>query len=216
MKKNLFVLIALALMVFFGVGTVMAADAKTQTRFITGFNIAEPVNSFTPYVIYNYCNFADLTTGSATGVTGGDVVQMLKIPAGTYIKSVGAMISTKWTTTGATCYPVTIGDGNDAKGWIREMDWGPSASGVSTSAGNTNWSVYAATLATGVTTMIRPEYFKSGGSYYKSADTIDAVIPVLGRTADLPGGASGLTDFVLKIWAEAIKMPAQYNYRRKN
>jgi hypothetical protein len=211
LKRFTSIIAALAL-IFCVSGTAMARDAMTQTRFITGFALPEPVGNFTPFVIYNYCNFADLSNGAQAGVTGGDVVQLLKIPAGTYVKQVGIMISTAYTTAGATCVGVQIGDGADVNGWLEEVDLGPTATGVSVSSGSTNWAVYI--TAAGVTTMNRPAYSRSGGSYYKSADTIDAVIPILGRTSGLPGGTSGVTNGIIKVWAEAIKMPASYNYKR--
>ena len=202
LKKLFFVLCA----VFIIAGVSLAA---THTDFVTGNPVYDPKDNEV-FIISNTLDFADLTTGGNSGVTGGDVVQLLDIPAGTIVKNVGIYIYSAWSTSGATCPGVTIGDGSDANGWLLDVDFGPTASGVSASSGNTTYDTYK--TAAGVTTLVRPAYYKLGGKYYSTADTIDAVIPTITHLDGHPGAVSSCSDFQLMIWAEAIKPSTQNAY----
>jgi hypothetical protein len=198
---------ALAL-VFCFAGLAMAEDAKVQSSFTTGFAQPQP-KDFEQYVISNYCNFADLKTGIYSGVTGGDTVQLLVIPAGTYVKKVGIRIASAWSTSGATANGVTIGDGSDVNGWIQSVDFGPTASGV---------SVSGATAAIDGTVAVAYSYAQGAysylGKYYSSADTIDAVIPIIARGSGVAGTIAGCTDLKVQVWAECYKPTSNYNYKR--
>ena len=207
--KRVTAYVAALALVFCFVGTAMAgAAAKVQTSFTTGFAQPQP-KDFEQYIISNYCYFGDLTTGVNSGVTGGDTVQLLRIPAGTYVKRVGIRIASAWSTSGATCNGVTIGDGDDTNGWIQTIDFGASASGVSISG------VTAAIDAT----VAAPYYPAQGaynwvGKYYTAADTIDAIIPVIARNTGDAGAIAGCTDMKIQVWAECYKPNTNYNYKR--
>lgn len=201
--------IAALALVFCFAGTAMAgAAAKVQTSFTTGF--AQPqARDFEQYIISNYCNFGDLTTGVYSGVTGGDTVQLLAIPAGTYVKKVGIRIASAWSTAGATCYGVTVGDDSDANGWIQSIDFGPTASGV---------SVSGVSAAIDGTASVNYAYAQGAysylGKYYSTADTIDATIPIIARGTGVAGTLSGCSDLKIQVWAEVYKPNTNYNYKR--
>jgi hypothetical protein len=208
MKKNWFVLIALTLMVVFGVGTVCA---ETHSRFITGFPVYQPKDGEV-FIISNTLDFSDLKTqgvyqgGTLNGVSRSDTVKLLPIPAGTIVKSVGVYISSAWSTSGVTCYGATIGDSSSTNGWLKAIDFGPSASGVSTSVGTSSWTVDG---GGGVSIINAPTYAYTGGKYYSTASTIDAVIPATSHQT-----YAKCTDFVMKVWAECVNPRSQKAYKR--
>jgi hypothetical protein len=198
---------ALALVFCFAGSAMAAGDAKVQSSFTTGF--ATPtVPEHQTFVISNYCDFSKLYTNTYSGVTGGDTVQLLVIPAGTMVNRVGIRIASAWSTSGATCNGVTIGDGSDANGWIQSIDFGPSASGVSVSG------VTAAIDSTSASYMPAQGAYAWVGKYYSSADTIDATIPVIARTAGLAGAIAGCTDMKIQVWAECYKPNSTYRYNQ--
>lgn len=193
--KRTFILLATITLVVCG-----SAMAATHSKFVTGNPIYDPKDNEV-FVISNTVDFGDLSTagpvatGVLSGVTPSDVVQLLDIPAGTIVKNVGIYIYSAWGTSGVTCPAVTIGDGTDPNGWITAVDFGPSASGVSNSNG-------AYVLVTTDFDLAK---------YYSTADTIDATIPAVANTWR-PQSLSGLTDFVLQIWAECVKPSTQEAY----
>lgn len=205
-----------------------AALAETHTEFVTG----NPVMDVQPgqvYVISNTLNFGDLDTPGpyATGILGGvsrfgETVQLLDVPANTYVRDVGINIYSAWGTTnaaavggsgtGLTMHGVQIGDGADTDGWIRTVDFGPSASGVSSGSisGTTLDAIGgAAGVITVATYTNMAAYHRVGGKMYTTADTIDALLPVYSHRA---ATVSGLTDFVLQVWAECVAVSSQQAY----
>lgn len=195
--KKIFSLISALVICIALAGTVWA---ETHTEFVTGNPIYQPVNDHAVYIISNTLDFADLTTvnasGGTSGVTNGDVVQLLDIPAGTIVKNIGARIYSAWSTSGATMAGVTIGDGTDPNGWITAFDFGAEATGVS----NSN----------GAYVLVTTDF--DTGKYYSAADTIDAVIPSINRQPGFPGAVGGATDFQLQIWAECVTPSVQNAY----
>lgn len=192
------------------------AMAETHTRFVTG-NPTTKAPDNTVFIISNTLDFSDLRTtgpsgtGALSGVTRSDVVQLLDIPAGTYVLGVGASIYSAWTTSGLTCSGVLIGDGSGTSGWIATMDWGPTASGTSTTSGVTGMGAGSA----GEYIVRHPGMGDGGGGkYYSAADTIDAVIPAGGDGWGGKAVASALTDFQLQIWAVCIKPSTQEAYTK--
>jgi hypothetical protein len=219
MKKNWFVAIVVAAMIFcFG-----TANAIDHTRFVSGVQTPEPPQSG-DYIISNTLYFSDLqTTGPSTvgflaGVSRGQTVSLLKIPADTIVKDMGIYIKSAWSNagTGATCAGVQIGDSSDTDGWFTEVDFGHTASGVSTSSGCTGYYTFIAE-SSGVSQMVRPEYFKPGGKYYTADTNIYATLPSTqhGTAANGAWYSGGLTDFQLTIWAECVKPSTQPRYKRK-
>lgn len=191
---------------FAGVAVAGTNDAKVQTSFTSGF--AQPsAPEWSTFVISNYCDFSKLYTGTNSGVTGGDTVQLLAIPAGTFVKHVGIRIASAWSTGGATCYGVTIGDGSDTNGWLKDIDFGPTASGTSVSSGVSSVSANAAWPEAG-------DYMIPGGKYYSTADTIDAIIPIVQRTTGVAGAVSAASDLKLQVWAECYKPNTRMNYNQ--
>jgi hypothetical protein len=219
MKKNWFVAIVVAAMIFcFG-----TANALDHTRFVSGVQTPEPPQSG-DYIISNTLYFSDLqTTGPSTvgflaGVSRGQTVSLLKIPADTIVKDMGIYIKSAWSNkgTGATCYGVTIGDSSDTDGWFEDVDFGGTASGVSMSSGSTSYQYFAA-AGSGTTIMVRPAYLEPGGKYYTVDTTIYATLPnpAHGTAASGAWYSGGLTDFQLTIWAECVKPSTQPRYKRK-
>ena len=215
--KRITSLFAALCLVFFMAGTAMAQT--THTRFITGAPQFEPKDN-SVFVIANTLDFTDLRatapygTAALAGVSRSDVVQLLSVPAGTIVKSVGVNIYSAWSTSGITAAGVTIGDGSDVDGWITAVDFGPSASGVSSSALNevsgfavgTNTTAGAHTMAY----VVNPgAYAFAGGKYYSAADTIDAVIPATSHQT-----YARCTDFVVRVWAECVKPSVKKAYTK--
>lgn len=199
------------LVVVMALGTAWMAFAETHSRFVTG-NPVYGGKANEVYIISNTLDFSDLRTagpsgtGILAGVTRGDTVQLLDIPAGVIVTSVGLNIYSAWTTSGLTCAAVTIGDGSDVDGWFRAVDFGPTASGVSVSSGA---SIYSSIY------QYSPGKYAlgEGGKYYSAADTIDAVIPNV-ATWGGPVAAAGLTDFVLRAWATCVKPSTNEAYTK--
>ena len=211
-KRFTYFTAVLALMVCLG-GT---AIAETHTEFVTGNPITGPVNENTPFIIGNYVDFADLNTpgnrtaGIVSGVTPGDTIQLLEIPAGTYVMDVGVRIASAWSTptiaaATSSCSNVAIGDGSSTSGWF-SMDWGPSASGV-TIASMTSGVTFSfpATVEYSPNYLTKGAYAMTGGKYYSAADTIDAVIPAANSRFFQQAAAGGVTDLQLQVWAICVQ-----------
>lgn len=214
--KRTWVSIVVVALIFCFVGFARAAE--THSRFVTGFVSPEPPQNV-PYIISNTLNFADLKTGVLSGVSRDDTVQLLPIPAGTIVKSVGINIYSAWSTVGTTCYGVTIGDGAGVTGWMPSVDFGPSATGVSGSYASevSGFATDAEPVTTGEHNMEYlnlGDYARVGGKYYSTADTIDAVIPAIQAVGGIDSSDAAVTDFVLRIWAECVKPSTQYRYKR--
>jgi len=194
MRSKTFKLVALAIVTVLLGGTVWAA---TITDFVTGNPVYAPDRDNAVFVISNKLDFGDIDDYANSGVTSSDVVQLLDIPAGMVVKNVGLRINTAWGAAGNTCYGVTIGDGTDPNGWITAVDFGPTSSGVS----RANGAYHLVTTDGDI------------GKYYSATDTIDAVIPEVAEATTGSGwSATGLTDFVVEVWAEGIMAPGGKNY----
>jgi len=214
MKKHWYVsIVVVCLALVFGLST---ADAATHSRFVTGVPVPEPTQG-APYVISNTLYFNDLQTrgpsgtGYLAGVSSADTVRLLPIPAGTIVRGVGVYIKSAWGTAGVTCGGVTIGDGDVTNGWLRAVDFGPTASGVSTSSGTSAWSMLG---TAGTSVIVSGAYASTGGKMYTTEDTIDAVLPAVQGWGGI-AAIAGLTDFQLTIWADCVKPSTQYKYKRK-
>lgn len=195
-------------------GTLFAASyafSAAHHTFITGNPTYQP-KSNEVYIISNRCDFGDLRTvgaggGILSGVTKGDYVTLLDIPAGTYVMAVGFEVITATTDSGITVANVLIGDDDDNDGWFSSgvsVTWGQSASGVSISSGG---STYLGGAGGGY-------YWKGGayghtGKYYSSGATISATLPAWGNQK----ATSGLSDFVVQPFAICIKPSSQKAYR---
>lgn len=216
MNWKRFTLIVAALMALCLVGGTAMAQT-THSRFVTGAPVHEPKDN-SVFVIANTLDFGDLRatapsgTAALAGVSKTDTVRLIYIPAGTIVKSVGVEIYSAWGTAGITAYGVTIGDGDDADGWLTSVDFGPSATGasISTLAEVSGFTVGTNTTG-GTHTMayvVAPgAYALKGGKSYTSADTIDAVMPTWTNTA-----YARCTNFVLRIWAECVKPSTKKAY----
>jgi hypothetical protein len=177
----------------FGVALVVALTGTVQaqmTDFVDGAPAFEPADDNDVFVIKNRLDFADLETYPAGGVTSASVVQLLNVPANSYITAVYATVSTQWGTSGETAACI-IGDGSDTNGYMTALDLGPTSTGVSKSAG---------------------AYFDAG-RYYSSADTIDLVVDTLrGSKAARTDLRSAVTDAVIDIMAIGYTAPTKKHY----
>jgi hypothetical protein len=225
MKKYLVVALAVLALISF----TSNANALV-TAFVQGVQKYQaPQNQV--YFISNTLDFSDLQTkgpssvGKIAGVTAmttPETVQLLYIPAGTVVREVGMRIYSAWGTAGLTCYGVNIGDGSAVSGWMANLDWGPSASGTSSSVSSV--SGYVAGDGTDGDQTYQPtagmspftrngRYAKDGGKYYSAADTIDATLPRVAGWGGIDARA-GLTDFKIQVWAICIKPSTQLMYTR--
>lgn len=209
------------------VGMVFAfsatALAETHTRFVTG-NPEPKIHDNSVFIISNTLDFSDLRTTNLTGsalqagVTRGDTVQLLDIPAGVVVLGVGMNIYSAWTTSGLTCSGAYIGDGSGVSGWLQSIDLGPTASGTSTTFLSGVSGLYGGNVAISTTGnhtlqyIVNPgSYATAGGKYYSAADTIDLVLPNWAHRT-----SSGLTDFVMQVWATCVKPSTQEAYTKPN
>lgn len=113
-----------------------------------------------PFVIEN--------TVSIVVATTADVIQALKIPAGTYIGNVFMTIVTQ--SDAATSHAIDVGDGTDPNGWDNAVDVKGGAVGSITS-GAAGTDAY---VPTGKGTF--PHFAK----YYAAEDTIDLTNAIVG------------------------------------
>lgn len=100
------------------------------------------------------------TAAGATALTAGDVIEVLQIPAGTQVLSVGLNVTTA---EGGTL-TVDVGDGADPDGYLDGVD-GNAVAGYSSSQ---------VTITEGTPNTISPAL--AFGKYYTSADTLDVKI----------------------------------------
>jgi hypothetical protein len=194
---------------------VGVAFGATHERFTTG-NPEYKNHANEVFVISNRCDFGDLrTTGPAgvilSGVTKGDTVQLLDIPAGTYVMAVGFEIITATTDSGITVANVLIGDNADNDGWLSSgvsVTWGATASGVSISSGGSTY--VTPTGGTAQSFYVAGGAYGHTGKYYSSGATIAAVIPSYGSQK----ATSALSDFVVQPFAICIKPSSQKAYTK--
>lgn len=216
-KKQLFMAFAVIGLLAFS-GTVIA---ETHTTFVTGFPLSQPTKDSEPFIVTNYCNFGLLTYVPGGGVTNlattdagvGDTVQLIKIPAATYVKSVGVRVVTAWTGAGTGVTGIAgIGDGSDVDGWIPNFSIGASASGTSNSV-LPNQSG-ATVFTTGTLGFPHASAYGAPGKYYSAEDTIDLTVTTAGsRSKGTNWADGGLTNFVIQVWAECYKMPAAKRHK---
>lgn len=113
------------------------------------------------FLLYNQWDFSEDGGGTS------DVVEMLLVPAGTFVFSVVHVVNTAegGTSTG------TVGDGDDADGWIASVNNNDTAGTALQSNGKF-------TLADGTPNTITytHAYGAQGGKYYASEDTIDITL----------------------------------------
>lgn len=101
---------------------------------------------------------------SLLGASASDVVQMLVVPAETFVFKVIHIVKTPegGTSTG------TVGDGDDADGWIASVDNNASAGTALQSNGK-----FTLSEGTPNTISYTHAYGAQGGKYYADEDTID-------------------------------------------
>lgn len=110
---------------------------------------------------FNFIRTVDFSVTANNAVTS-DVVQLFKIPAGTLVSEVIVVPTTKQ---GATC-TITMGDGDDANGWLTTADLNTLPSGFFA-------FVSGHLINTGATPTHGDAYHP--GKYYSATDTIDIV-----------------------------------------
>jgi uncharacterized Zn-binding protein involved in type VI secretion len=151
----------------------------------TGFNKGSAQhrdNSSKMYLSEVTLNFvtitADRSTASLTALATGDSLQVLHVPAKTFVVAVGVDV----TTADGTASTVDIGEtGGDVDGWINGHNANTAGSACSTNN----------TLVEGTPNVFEPAL--GNGKYYSAADTIDLLM----LTA--PQDAS-----VMRVWAIMI------------
>lgn len=122
-------------------------------------------------------DFAAITTAraaaGATALGAGDILEVIRIPAGTQVLAVGLNVTTA---EGGTL-TVDVGDGDDPDGWLDGVN-------ANTAAGYSSSQV---TLTEGTPNTLSPAF--GFGKYYGAEDTIDVVTVNAADTA------------VMKVWA---------------
>lgn len=113
------------------------------------------------FTLYNKWDFS-LNNGAAS-----DVVEMLLVPAGTFVFSVVHIVNVAegGTSTG------TVGDGSDADGWIASVDNNATAGTALQSNGK-----FSLADGTPNTITYTNAYGAQGGKYYAAEDTIDITL----------------------------------------
>lgn len=104
-------------------------------------------------------------TGDYTGI-GADTMQVLDVPAGTFVSAVILNITTEQTA-GTDTITLDVGDGDDADGWLDGVDAETAAVLLS---------------GTGTWETAQSPAFGISGKYYASADTIDVLVNNSGST----------------------------------
>jgi len=112
-------------------------------------------------------------TGDYTGI-GADTMQVLDIPAGTFVSTVILNITTAQTAATDTI-TLDVGDGDDADGWLDGVDAETAAVSLSSTA------TYTLTEGAPNTLAISPAFGETG-KYYSAADTIDVLVVNAGST----------------------------------
>ena len=106
-------------------------------------------------------DFAAITAAraaaGATALTAGDVLEVIRIPAGTQVLAVGLNVTTA---EGGTL-TIDVGDGDAADGWLDGVN-------ANTAAGYSSSTV---TISEGTPNTISPAF--AFGKYYAAEDTID-------------------------------------------
>jgi len=172
-----------ALFIIVSAGYLIAA---TKTTFTTNNPIAD-LGDNAVFVQTNLVDLADITSG----VSGTDVVQLLDIPAGMYVTNVGICVDTAPVIqVGAGLTAGTVGDGDDPNGWLTSYETGNGISGCSQSQAVGTAAYYT-------------------GKEYTSADTIDLVIGNLNKHTS---ASTGVSNGVLRVWAEGFKPADQNSY----
>lgn len=199
--KKLFIVGFSALVLALTGGTVVSA--ATITDFVTGNAVYAPDQENIVFVISNKLDFSDIDDYTNGGVSTADVVQALDIPAGMIVTAVGIRINDSYDAiAGCSNYTWTIGDGDDADGWLTAVLFSATASGVSS------------TYEDGVSGLYQTV---AGGKYYSAADTIDITTQTIAAgtigtwLADDP--ESIVTEFTCEIWAEGFMAPTKENYK---
>lgn len=117
-----------------------------------------------------------------TNLANGSVVELIEVPANTFVLAVGYQVTTALTATGTTT--MALGDATVANGYTL------AASVMSASATQVSSVVDALTVASPSTLPNNTEGY-SLGKFYSAADTIDATF----------AGSSNTTVGVIKFWA---------------
>lgn len=117
---------------------------------------------------------ADRAAASATALANGDILEVISLPAKTYVLGVGLDVTTA---EGGTC-TVDIGDGSDGDGYLDGVDANTVASyatGLALAEGTPNTIVGY-----------------SNGKYYSAADTIDLTM------------VNAMDAAVVRLWALVV------------
>lgn len=172
--------------------------AATYSDFVSGNNrlsqsAYQPQDEKSVWVQSRYINLGDSNFNSGSGVTNGDVVRCLTVPAGTIITEVGIYVVTG-PIASASGVSATLGDGADPNGYCTELDF--------TAGGTTVW--YTRGSLTNLSATKAGAYNNiSGVSLYDGEDTIDLVFLV-----DQQDSTSGCTP-AFYIWARGFVKPTQ-------
>lgn len=203
MKKifKLFSAVCLAAFLFAPLGF-----GATYTDFVTGnAQVSQPAfdpgpNSKYVFIQARRINLGDADFNGGSGVTNGDVVQLLTVPDNTIVREFGVRVTTVALTAGASMY---VGTGDDTDSFVTTGGIALTTTGAAT----TGSSVFQ---LVGNTTVLAAQqsgaYFTgSGVSPFVGGDTIDAVIQTDPANPS-NGGASGVTP-VFEVWAVMQRLP---------
>lgn len=156
--------------------------AYTDTVGFNKGSAAHRDNTSKMYISEVTLDFADITAkrsaASLTAFAASDSLQVLHVPAKTFVLAVGIDV----TTADGTASTVDIGEtGGDVDGWINGHDCNTTGSACSTNN----------TLVEGTPNVFEPAL--GNGKYYATADTIDMLMLTAAQDAS-----------VIRVWAVMI------------
>jgi len=205
--KSIFFAVFITAFVF---GTVPAIAAETHTKYMTAHPATDPGANAKGIFIQSGVLDCNNTTYFPSGVSNGDVVQLVKVPINTIVKNFSIRITRADIKTGTSA---TVGDGASAAGFVSNSNTGTAdyINFNGTMTGTSTWGIgigsIAGKLMSGVTKATSSvydntgSYFVAGGSPYIGRDTIDMAFKVSPATH-----SSGVT--VKFEWMmECMKLP---------
>lgn len=137
-----------------------------------------PLSGTKTYIIKNQIDLDDIQAEKGSALAAADVIQLLKVPARTFVHQVMVEIVTAAVGTALTA---NIGDGSAADGFDAAASLAATAGTVTQGAPGTD------------------AYLTAGGKFYATADTIDATLATVTAVTGNP---------VLRVFALCSKLPS--------
>lgn len=139
----------------------MAAGTRD---FTAGTLTARPASyTLNPFLIKQKIDLADVVKLKGSALEADEIIQAIKVPAGTFVQRVLVKVVTAATGTALTA---NVGDGDSATGYDAEIN-------LKATAGTITTSTNAFTLAEGTPNVITVTDAYNAGKAYTAEDTID-------------------------------------------